>query len=165
MPHAILTPPSKAGPAGHEAARMRCRLPRVNSVLVQISHHAISALRGARSRQSMLCRIAPTCPLVMGRRTRGPGMNGQKAAQPVSVSWVEVRFLQPCNFGDDRTVSDRWNTHLPETDRARWSCPPPQFVDAVWIDRACFDGMRKVTGERAFSQPAEDIGYGRRCAT
>ena len=48
MPQAM-APPSKAGPAGQEAARIRCLLPTISSVLVPISMMAIRRSSCARS--------------------------------------------------------------------------------------------------------------------
>ena len=66
MPQAI-APPSNAGPAGHDAARMRCLLPRINSVFVPMSMTATSRSSCARSTASMhAAASAPTWPLMIG---------------------------------------------------------------------------------------------------
>jgi hypothetical protein len=67
MPHEI-APPSKAGPAGHEAARMRPRWPSSSSVLVPMSITTVSRSVCARSTASrQAAASAPTCPLITGR--------------------------------------------------------------------------------------------------
>ena len=66
MPQAI-APPSKAGPAGQDAARMRCLLPTINSVFVPMSMIATRRSSCARSTASMQAAAsAPTWPLMIG---------------------------------------------------------------------------------------------------
>lgn len=61
-------PPSNAGPAGQDAARILCRLPRISSVLVPMSITATSRSSRARSTASMhAAASAPTWPLMIGR--------------------------------------------------------------------------------------------------
>src|ERR1017187_4496905 len=147
MPQAM-APPSKAGPAGQDAERMRCLLLRRSSAFVPIS------LTGT-SRYSCACFRSDVATDDGSAVDASPGMNWQKAllasldqAGGCSLAFGHLDFGYRVVGG----LADRIHA-LPEEEIAHGRVAhDDHLVDGLRIDGELFDCVAEVAGERAHEQ-------------